>query len=174
MGAGSYLIINKLVIGIEGNSLTGESTNVKSFRTSISGNYRALDLGYALYTTKVLRVYPFLSFGKERLTLDILDTKTPSSFNAVLDTLGNRATLSSGGFIFGFSLGTDYSLKIGGSEETKGNLVIGLRFGYTLAQRNNNWNINGVGIVLGGPRVGIVGPHVRLLLGLGIGGRVSI
>ncbi|GEM_PF-2428054 len=174
LGAGSYLVINKLVIGIEGNSLTGENTNIKNFKTSISGNYRVLDLGYALYVTRVLRVYPFFSFGKEKITLSITDTKTPSSFNAVLDTLGNRAILSSSGFIFGFSLGTDYSLKIGSSEEAKGNLVIGLRFGYTLAQRNNNWDINGVGIILGGPRVGIVGPYVRLLLGLGIGGRVSI
>lgn len=168
IGGGGHAIINRVIIGGEGHALIGRGETSGNYENSLSAGYGFFDVGYIVYSTRYLNVYPLLGLGGGGVDLKIMERGAPS-FDEVLDDPKRSANLSTGGFLLNVALGTDYLLKLGGDEEGEGGLVFGLRVGYTFTPIKGEWEMNGTEIS-GGPEVGITGPYVHLMIG---GGGVS-
>lgn len=164
-GGGGHGIINRVIIGGEGHGLIGKETTSGSYKTSLSAGYGFFNLGYLVYSKGDLHVYPLLGLGGGGMSLKIVERGAPS-FDEVLDDPKRSAELSTGGFLLNVALGTDYLLKLWGDEKGEGGLVFGLRIGYTFAPIKGDWEMDGIDIS-GGPKVGITGPYIRLMIGGG-------
>ena len=168
LGGGGYAVINRVIIGGEGHGLIGRDETSGNYKTSLSAGYGFFDLGYIVYSTGYLNVYPLLGLGGGGINFKIVEREAPS-FDEVLDDPKRSIELSTGGFLLNVALGTDYLLKLGEDEEGEGGFVFGLRVGYTLAPVKGDWDMDGTEIS-GGPEVGITGPYIRLMIG---GGGIS-
>ena len=168
-GGGGHGIIGKVIIGGEGHTLIGEETTSGSYKSSIEAGYGFFNMGYLIYTTGIVNVYPILGLGAGGMSVKIIEKGTPS-FDEVLDNPMDNSKksveLSTGGFLLNLAFGADYLLKFGGDEKGGGGLVFGLRIGYTFTPAKGDWEMDGIDIS-GGPDVGITGPYVRLMVGGG-------
>jgi hypothetical protein len=169
LGGGGHGIINRVIIGGEGHALATRKTTSGSYKMSIGAGYGFFNLGYIVYKTKDLRVYPLLGLGGGGMDLQIMEKGSPS-FDEILDNPKRSAKLSTDGFLFSLALGTDYLLKLGRDEKGEGGLVFGLRIGYTFAPIKGDWSMDGIDIS-GGPQVGITGPYIHLMIGGGGSGK---
>lgn len=165
-GGGGQGIIGKLIIGGEGHGLGGKQTTSGSYKSSLSAGYGFFNLGYLIYSTGHLNVYPLLGLGAGGITLKILETGTAPSFDDILDDPKRGVELSTGGFLLNLALGTEYFLILGRDERGEGGLVFGLRIGYTLAPFKRDWEMDGE-YISDGPKMGITGPYIRLMIGGG-------
>jgi len=129
-GGGGHGIIGKVIIGGEGHGLAGRETTSGSYKTSIGAGYGFFNVGYLIYTTGAINIYPILGLGGGGIGVKIIEKGTPS-FDEVLDNPKRSAELSTGGFLLNLALGADYLLKLGEDEKGGGGLVFGLRIGYT-------------------------------------------
>jgi len=168
-GGGGHGIIGRMIIGGEGHGLIGKEVTSESYEISIGAGYGFFNVGYIVYSTGNLRVYPLLGVGGGGMELRIVE-KGSLSFDETLDNPKRMAVLSTGGFLLQFALGVDYLLKLGGNEKGRGGLVFGIRLGYLLAPIKGGWSMDGIDIS-DAPRVGITGPHILLTLGGGGIGR---
>ena len=167
MGGGGHGIIkNKVIIGGEGHALVSEETTSGHHTTRIGVGYGLFDLGYIVYSSKDVRVYPLIGLGGGGLSLRIVEEETSLSFDEVLDNPRRSAELVTGGFLVNLALGVDYLLQLNEDERGRGGLIFGLRAGYTLSPVKGDWNLDEVAIS-GGPDMGITGMYVRLMIGGG-------
>lgn len=165
VGGGSHAISNGLVIGGEGHSISGKKTKSKEYETSISILYGFFYLGHSLYSTDNLILYPSVGIGAGRFNLKILE-KGSLTFNEVLKGPRRSTRLSTGGLLINPSLGFDYLLSLRKTEKNSSGIVIGLRAGYIFAPVKGNWSMEGMKI-LEGPKIGVSGPYIRLIIGSG-------
>ena len=169
LGGGGHAIINKFVIGGQGNAYLGSKEEAKigddRYETSIAAAAGFFNIGYLLYSKNGLCIYPLLGFGGGGMTMKIVDQTSPS-FDEVLDNPKRNTSLTTGGFLLDVSVGMDYLIKMEEDENGYGGLVIGLRAGYTIALNKGDWILETIEIS-GGPDIGITGPYVRLLFGGG-------
>jgi len=164
-GGGGHGIIRKVIIGGEGHGFTGRETTSGNYKTSIGAGYGFFNVGYLIYKTGAINIYPILGLGGGGIGVKIIEKGTPS-FDEVLDNPKRSAELSTGGFLLNLALGTDCLLKLGGDEKGGGGLVFGLRIGYTFAPIKGDWEMDGIDIS-GGPDIGITGPYIHLMIGGG-------
>lgn len=167
LGGGDYKIINKMIIGGEGYGLIGEETVSGSYKRTIEGGYGFFNLGYILYSTNNLRIYPFLGLGYSTIDLKIIEKGTSSpSFDDVLGNPKRGVDLTINGFCLNLAFETDYLLKIGRDEKKEKELILGLRAGYILTPFKGDWEMSGINIS-DGPKIGITGPYTCLMIGIG-------
>ena len=155
-----------MIIGGECHALVSEETTSVHHTTRIGVGYGLFDLGYIVYSSKDVRVYPLIGLGGGGLSLRIVEEETSLSFDEVLDNPRRSAELVTGGFLVNLALGVDYLLQLNEDERGRGGLVFGLRAGYTLSPVKGDWNLDEVAIS-GGPDMGITGMYVRLMIGGG-------
>lgn len=167
-GGGGHAVINRLIIGGEGHALIGRGETSGNYENSLSAGYGCFDLGYILYSTGYLNVYPLLGLGGGGMSLNIMEKGAPS-FDEILDDPRRSTEISTGGFLLNVALGTDYLLKLGGDGKEEGGLVFGLRVGYTFTPIKSEWEMDATDIS-GGPEIGITGPYIHLMIG---GGGIS-
>ena len=169
IGGGGHAIVGKLVIGGEGQGLSGEEKSVRvnsqPFKSSLSGGFGLFDLGYLVYSKNGLNLYPLLGIGGGGITLKIAEDSSPS-FDDVLSHPNRSVELIYGGFVFNLSLGVDYFIKMAQEEEGFGGFVLGLRAGYMLTPFTHNWKMDEHDIG-SGPDVGLNGFFIRMTLGGG-------
>lgn len=165
VGGGIHAISDELIIGGEGHRIGGKNIKSKEHETSIGIIYGFFYLGYSLYSTKNLIIYPSIGVGAGRFSLKILE-KGSLSFDEVLKGPRRSTKLSTGGLLIDFSLGFDYLLSLRKTEKGSSGIVIGFRTGYIFAPVKGNWSMENMSI-LEGPKVGITGPYIRLIIGSG-------
>ncbi|MFQ5868629.1 MAG: hypothetical protein ACE5JC_01880 [Candidatus Zixiibacteriota bacterium] len=170
IGGGAHVIIKRIVLGGEGHALVvgNEEAIIPAgtFKTSLSGIYGFLNVGYLTYRQGDLHVYPLIGLGGGSMNLKIGNAE----FDEVLDNPRGNARLSSLGFLINLAVGADYFVELGESEKGNAGLVLGLRAGYTIAPTEGQWEAEGIQ-VSGGPDVGITGPYIRLMIGGGVIGK---
>jgi len=172
LGGGGYQIINGVLVGGEGHGLTGRRETTPSsgkYKTSLSGGYGLLNVGYLVYAIEGLNVYPFLGLGGGVLRLRIVERGAPV-FEEVLKDPQRSVELSTGGLLVSVGVGADYLVSLMGYGREPGGFVFGLRIGYRFAPMRGDWKMDGMDVP-GGPGTGLTGPYVHFMLG---GGGISV
>ncbi len=155
-GGSGYAVFKKFVIGGESNSLKTITTSSDSSTAYISGGYWQFNLGYLLYSNKMFNSYAIFGVGKDNLEITTVENFS-GNFENIFDNPPKSAKYSTEGFFFTVSLQGDVFLY---------GLNIGLRvgYGYSLKGGWKVWDKD----VSGGPKVGLDGPFIRLIIGGGI------
>jgi opacity protein-like surface antigen len=164
IGVAGHTLKNGLMFGGEAHQLFGDSTTRDNRETSLSASYGFVNVGYAVYSSDNLDIYPLAGIGLGRLKLRILN-KQSASFNDILAHPKRSAALTTRSILLNFALGLDYVVRSpqGQREKTSG-LLLGLRVGYTFALSKGDWKEEGVDIS-DGPETGVTGPYICLALG---------
>lgn len=169
IGGGGRGIINKIIIGGEGQALVvGEETatvGTASYKTQLTAGYGLFNIGYLAFSKNGLNVYPMLGLGGGGISFKIAEDSKPT-FNEILDNPNRSVVLNYGGFIMSVSLGVDYLLKMQQSEKGAGGFILGIQVGYMLAPFTHDWMMDSTDIS-GGPDIGFNGPYVRFMIGGG-------
>jgi opacity protein-like surface antigen len=174
IGAGGLFCSRRLVVGVEGFGLISPERAGGGYRTSLSGTCGVFQLGYAFINTERFSLYPLLGFGGGAFTWKVQRDVAPSSFEDVIEHPEMGVSLLNASFILQAALGADYWIKLGQGERGTRCLVIGLRLGCTYSPFGNNWEVqmsDQPSELAGAPRLGITGPFLRLVVGLGNLGR---
>ncbi len=72
IGGGGHRDINRILLGGEGHGLRGKETASGGSKNSMHGGYGFFDLGYLLYASPALRVYPLVGLGGGAITLKMV------------------------------------------------------------------------------------------------------
>lgn len=164
-GLGGYFLNRKLVFG-------GEYINAIKRNSPLSGNhiitsdasFYMLNVGYLLHQKKGLITYPFFSVGLGQLKLVTRINNTDSFNDISIPQTASESRLSD--FICSLGIATDYFFHYVDKEKGKNNLVVGFRVGITFTPHRNDWRVNQI-MVTDGPNMGISGPYIRIIIGLG-------
>jgi hypothetical protein len=160
IGGGGHGVINKIIIGGEGCGFLKKRGVTDDYKLSISGGCGFFDIGYMIYSSDKLNIYPTLGLGGGGLNFKIVQRGVSPSFDDVLGDPKKGVFLSTTrGFLLKLGLGTEYLLKLWG----EGGLSIGLRMGYTFGSFKD-WDMCGIDIS-GGPKTGFTGPFISLVIG---------
>jgi hypothetical protein len=165
IGGGGYGIMGRVMIGGEGYALIDREASRGPAAAKLSAGCGFFDLGYILWRDDRFMAYGMLGLGGGGWSLRITDSAA-ESFEAVLVDPGRSSTLSTGGFLASLSVGADWYLRIGGDERGEGGMFVGLRAGYTAAPFKSGWEMEDFEIT-SGPKMGLGGPFVRLVIGFG-------
>ena len=165
VGGGNHAISDGVVIGGEGHRISGKKIKSKDYEKSISILYGFFYVGYSVYSTENLIIYPSIGIGAGRFSLKILE-KGSLSFDEVLKGPRRSTRLSNGGLLINPSFGFDYLLSLKKTEKSSTGIVIGVRVGYIFSPVKGNWSMEGME-VLQGPKIGISGPYIRFIIGSG-------
>jgi hypothetical protein len=166
-GGGGHFIYKNFIIGGEGHGLRGNSSVNDQYRLNQSGGYGFFNFGYLVYQRSFITLYPIIGVGGGGFSVTITDkTGLPGNFNDLLADPKHESTISKGGFMLNFSVGSDFFISGTGSDKASGGFIIGLRAGYLLELNKNNWSVADEELA-GGPDAGISGPFIRLTFGGG-------
>jgi hypothetical protein len=166
LGGGGHFTIKRFIIGGEGHGFFSKETQNIGYRASIGGGYGFFNVGYLVYHTKGLSVYPLLGLGGGAISLELAEKGISPSFDDLLSNPRGQSVVSVGGFLVNLAVGLDYFLALGRSERGEGGLDFGLRLGYIFSPLMGSWRMSGVA-VSGGPSVAPTGPFIRLTIGGG-------
>lgn len=163
-GAGQAYISN-FIIGGEGHGLIGKEQTNDKITMNLSAGYGLFNVGYVLYSTGGLLIYPLFGLGGSGLSLSLTDRYIPK-FDDVLDSLKGHVELSTGSFILHFAIGTEYLITFDKGEKSRGGIVIGVRAGILFTPVAGDWKMDDYKVI-GGPETGVTGFYIRLLIGGG-------
>lgn len=161
LGGGGFFRRGRLILGGEGHGVLGssETTTDGELRSTLSGGYGLLDLGYAVVEGGGLLVYPMIGVGGGGMSLAIEERSTPT-FDDVLEQPRRGVRLNQAQFLLAAGVGVDQLF--GGRRGVN----VGLRAGWTFAPLDSEWAF-GRNDVAGGPEGGFTGPYIRLSVGGG-------
>ncbi|MGM0441165.1 MAG: hypothetical protein ACQEQC_01940 [Elusimicrobiota bacterium] len=173
IGGAGYGMEKRLILGGEGFALTGEEKqkvlNGKSYTTSLSGGYGFFDIGFLLYPSKKVNIYPMIGVGGGGLSFKITGEET-ESFNSILNEPGKSVNMKTGGFLLNISIAADYLIILGedkpGDSKHSG-LALGVRGGYIYDPYPGDWTADDIAGIKEGPNLEITGPYIQLMLGGG-------
>jgi len=165
-GGGGHAIVDRFIIGGEGNVLLGKETSSGEYKFSMTASYGFFNLGYIIYRIQDLNIYPLLGIGGGGISLKIAEQGTAPAFDEILENPRRSSELSTSAFLINLAIGADYLLELGKKEKERGGLVFGLRAGYTFALFKDDWYMN-ENQVPGAPELGITGPYIRFMFGGG-------
>jgi opacity protein-like surface antigen len=174
IGGGGLFCGRRLVVGGEGFGLISPQRAGGGYRTSLSGGYGIVQVGYAVINAERFTLYPLLGFGGGAFTWRVQRDVVPSSFEETIERPEMGVSLLNASFILQAALGADYWLRLGQGDRGTSCLVIGLRLGYTYSPFGDNWELqmyDQASELAGGPTLGITGPFLRLVVGWGGLGR---
>jgi len=167
MGGGGLAFINKLIIGGEGSGLNENSVTANGNKLSFQGGYGMFQMGYLLFKTKQVNVYPLLGIGGGGLELKIAQQNQSVDFGKILKNPTGCAQFSSGAFLVNLGLGGHYFLGSKGNKKSEASgFFVGFRLGYLLALTSKNWDLEN-GTVLNAPKTAFSGPYFQLTIGGG-------
>ncbi len=154
------------LFGIEGHVLLVDEQDYViqnvAHKASLTAAHGFFDVGYNLVSLGGLNIYPLIGIGGGGAWLQI----GKSNFDNILEAPQGNANLTGIAFMLNFALGADYLIKIKESEQDETGIVLGFRAGYTYSPWNGAWWTDTISIE-DGPKVGMTGPYVRLMLGFG-------
>ncbi len=154
IGGGGYSIIDNFMIGGEGKGILANSDSDQTKKVTYSGGYGMLNMGYMLYRNKNIGIYPKLGIGGGGMTLEIAENGAYFN-NAIFSGMSGCVNYST--FLGDIALGAIY---------THNGLIYGIQGGYMLSFSKDNWQIAEQSLP-NGPKIGMGGPYIKLILGGG-------
>lgn len=152
--------------GFEGHVLLVDEQdyilNNVTHKASLFAAQGFFDVGYNLVSLGGLNIYPLIGIGGGGVWLQL----GKNIFDNILEAPQGNASLTGSAFLLNFALGSDYLIKIKASEKDETGIVLGFRAGYTYSPWHGEWWSDTIQIE-GGPKVGMTGPYVRLMIGFG-------
>jgi hypothetical protein len=170
IGAGGMFCGRRLVVGAEGFGLISPQRAGGGYRTSLTGGYGIVQVGYALVNSERFTLYPLIGFGGGAFTWKVQRDVVPSSFEETIERPEMGVSMLNASFVLQAALGADYWLPLGRGERGTSCLVLGVRVGYAYSPFGDNWEIqmyDRASELGGGPTLGITGPFLRLVMGWG-------
>ncbi|MCX7907937.1 MAG: hypothetical protein N2560_00245 [Ignavibacteria bacterium] len=164
-GGGGHAIISNFIIGGEGHGMFAKEQTTDKVSLNLGAGYGVFNLGYVLFSSGGLMVYPLVGFGGSGISLSLTERYIPK-FEQVLDSLKGHVELSTGGFLLHFAIGADFLITFDNSEKAHGGVMVGLRAGFLYSPIAGDWKMDDVK-VSGGPEIGLTGAYIRLLIGGG-------
>ncbi len=165
LGGGGFGIVNNFIIGGEGHGLISADLSNQYYQTNLMAGYGLFDMGYLIYSSNGLKIFPLIGFGGGGIDVRISE-KTLVDFDSVLSNPKRGSVLSTAGLILNFGLNFNYQLNLSEDENNPGGLSIGVNLGYTHFFQIGNWTLFDTEIA-GGPNVGLSGFYVRFTIGGG-------
>jgi hypothetical protein len=166
-GGGGHFINNNVIIGGEGNGLTGSLTKNSTYQVKSSTGYGFFNMGYMLVHKNKFLMYPMMGLGGGGTTIAItLLEDAPATFQYLLEDPGRESYINTGGFLMNFSLNANLIVLGGGSDKGTGGLMAGIRLGYILDPATNSWKFN-ENKLSGSPDSGLSGFYFRITIGGG-------
>lgn len=154
------------LVGFEGHVLVVDEQDYViqnvAHKAALTAAHGFLDVGYNLVSLGGLNIYPLIGIGGGGAWLQI----GKNNFDNILQAPQGNAKLTGSAFMLNFALGSDYLIKIKASEQDETGIVLGFRAGYTYSPWQGAWSTDSISIE-GGPKVGMTGPYVRMMLGFG-------
>lgn len=166
IGTGSRNINGKFMTGSEGNfSLVNKNINTNGYNSYLSSSFSIiLNVGYVVYSTENIKVYPFIGGGIGRVNMDIIkDEKTPT-FNEILTNPVRGVPVSNTSALLQFGIASDYLIKIGKSVQQKGGIVVGLKAGYVFSVYSTGFQLEGANLA-GSPEINNNGAYIKVYVG---------
>jgi opacity protein-like surface antigen len=164
-GAGGYGFIDRLVLGSEGYLMIGRTASNGAYNSRVDAGMGLLKAGYVVYQNEHFRLYPLAGIGGGGVTLQLQQRNAPT-FDELLNDPGQESSTTAIHLLLDLGVGADYLVNLGKSKDGTGNLVIGLRAGYTFSPAQSEWRM-GDQIVPNGPSTDFTGPYIRLVIGAG-------
>ncbi len=166
-GTGNRTISGKIVTSGEGfftieNKVLNLQNNHKAFNSSSFS--LVADLGYVVFESHNLRIYPMVGVGIGRVFVDIFKDKKNTSYSQLIKDPDKGIALSSTNILADLAIGSDYTIGIGKSNPKKGGINIGLKVGYLLNLYSTGLQLKGESI-LDAPAINNSGFYARLNLG---------
>lgn len=172
LGMTGQVTISRVVLGLEGSWLWGAGREsmigTNTIKTSFSA-FKAIGLiGYLIYTSERLDIFPYLGFGLAGYNLVMTNTQGDTFGNIV--SAGQRgAVLSSASLLLSTGAQLTYRLPVVVSDKGVFGLALGIKGGYDIAFVNSDWvsgGINDLIPVSGGPKTSLTGPYAQALIGI--------
>jgi hypothetical protein len=164
-GLGGHVIHNKLVVGVELQRFNEKKQiTSKDFNTSILGKYSLLNMGYLFYSKKGLMMYPLFGIGLGELKLRVIENNIHSFED--IDSYQKGSDSKTRSFLVNLGFGLDYFFKFKEKKRGANKLIMGVRLGYIISAVRSDWSVNHIR-VSDGPVVGLTGPYIRVIIGLG-------
>lgn len=155
-GGGAMFVMKNFMLGGEWYKLISKNVNNFDYSATLTGNYSFFNIGYLVYSTRKINIFPQLGIGGGRLSLKISENlKEPFD-----STLANPRTL-----------GTDLRIKNtmlnGGIHmhfKAKRGFGWGLSAGYIYVPEYSDW-LNNNNPITDGPEASPGGPYFTLMIG---------
>jgi len=164
-GVGGHFINHKLVFGVEILFLMERTTTEQTdYNLSTSAKIMMVNFGHLIYWKKGLKMYPYFGAGYGRFKLITAQNNIDS-----FDDIGNLHKSSESRFsniVLNFGFATDYFLAYEPKKKGRNNIIIGLRVGVNFIPFRSTWKVNRIAVP-DGPNIGINGPYIRVIIGLG-------
>lgn len=172
LGAVGQITISRFVLGLEGTWLWGASRESaiggNTIRNSFSA-FRGLGIiGYLIYTSEHLDIFPYIGGGLAGYNL-IMTNTTGDTFGNVITTGQRGAVLSSLSLLMTAGIQLTYRIPVLTTDKGIFGLALGGKGGYDVAFLQSNWAMGGINDLIaisGGPRTPLTGPYAQALIGI--------
>jgi hypothetical protein len=169
-GASGYFSYGRALLGAELHRSAYGEEGLNNGRTDdLSSIQGALNVGYAIVSTKSLSVFPQLGVGLGRVNVTLRERNgTPygaaiESFDEIAQKPGTESVLSAKALLYSVGAGADYLVTPRGASM---GVVLGVRAGMQTSPNRAIWTRGGQSVDAG-PDVGPGGRFVRVMVGLG-------
>jgi|GEM_PF-1339587 len=172
IGGTAQVSVNRVVLGLDGAWLYGQSRDAVIGGNTIRNSFSALKMlgivGYLVHTSDHLDIFPYVGVGLAGYNLLMTNTQS-DTFGNVLTTGQRGAVLSSLSLLVSPGVQMTWRLPILAADKGVFGLALGVKAGYDFAFLRGEWfagGINEIVPVTGGPKVNLTGPYAQALVGI--------
>lgn len=170
VGGAAYAFVGRAVLGGEGNYISGKTVTNGTYNASITAASGLFRLGYVALESERLRLYPMVGIGGGGVKLTLQQRSVPDFDQVIAAPEG--VTLTTASLLLDLAVGADCLFTLGKDRNGEGLVAVGLQAGYTWAPLTSSWKM-GEATVPNGPEVGLTGPYVKVVFGLGGRGKLT-
>lgn len=172
LGATAQVTISRVVLGVEGAWLWGAGREGNVAGNTIKNSFSAFKgigfLGFLVYTSERLDIFPYLGAGLAGYNLVMTNTQS-DSFGTIVASGQRGAVLSSVSLMLSTGAQIVYRLPVLAADKGVFGLAFGLKAGYDLAFAQSDWVLGGINDLVkvgDGPKTALTGPFAQVLLGI--------
>jgi hypothetical protein len=172
LGGVAQVTISRVVLGLEGTWLWGAGREANIGGNTIKNSFSAFRgmgiLGYLIYTSDRLDIFPYVGGGLAGYNL-IMTNTYGDSFGNIISTGQRGAVLSSLSFLMTGGVQVTYRLPVLTTDKGVFGLALGAKGGYDIAFVQSNWAMGGINdlvAVSGGPKTPLTGPYAQAIIGI--------
>jgi len=165
-GGGINGIYNNFLVGLEHQSLFGQTTTKEQESLGISANYSLFQLGYLVLASSRFQLYPYIGIGSGQIQLystESLDKILPVSQGST----PHLGRIQSQSWLFDFGLGSNFIVPMSPTNKSDSRgLALGLKAGYLWQPFASSWEHNQ--LPMQGPeKLNLEGFYLKLQMGFG-------
>lgn len=130
------LRFDRLLIDMEAHGFRADPEENGNYESVLSGGYTFIGVGYDIFQTESIALYPIVGIGGGAIRMDIYE-KDEVAFADAVNTPGRGVTLTKGNVILHVAIGFDYFFKLFDS----GGPILGIQLGYNQALKDGDWKM---------------------------------